>query len=57
MPEEERRIRMRHMRREVKAHNVYRWAADLISEVAEVRVDVDDRSLAVRDYRPAESQV
>jgi trehalose-6-phosphate synthase len=48
---------MRHMRREVKAHDVYRWAADLISEVAEVRVDVDDRSLAVRDYRPAESQV
>jgi len=43
MPEEERRIRMRHMRREVKTHNVYRWAADLISEVAEVRVEATDR--------------
>jgi trehalose 6-phosphate synthase len=43
MPEEERRIRMRHMRREVKAHNVYRWAADLISEVAEVRVEAPER--------------
>jgi trehalose 6-phosphate synthase len=43
MPMEERRIRMRHMRREVRTHNVYRWAADLISEVAEVRVETPDR--------------
>jgi len=43
MPAEERRIRMRHMRREVRTHNVYRWAADLISEVAEVRVETPDR--------------
>jgi trehalose-6-phosphate synthase len=43
MPEEERQIRMRHMRREVRTHNVYRWAADLISEVAEVRVEAHDR--------------
>src|SRR6266853_842022 len=46
MPVEERQIRMRHMRREVKTHNVYRWAADLISEVAEVRVEAPDRVLA-----------
>jgi trehalose 6-phosphate synthase len=46
MPLEERQIRMRHMRREVKTHNVYRWAADLISEVAEVRVETPDHTLA-----------
>jgi trehalose-6-phosphate synthase len=46
MPFEERQIRMRHMRREVKTHNVYRWAADLISEVAEVRVEPPERALA-----------
>jgi trehalose 6-phosphate synthase len=46
MPEEERRNRMRHMRREVRTHNVYRWAADLISEVAEVRVEAPDRLAA-----------
>ncbi len=46
MPVEERQIRMRHMRREVRTHNVYRWAADLISEVAEVRVETPDRMMA-----------
>lgn len=42
MPTEERRIRMQQMRRTVKEHNVYRWAADLISELAEVRLDVPE---------------
>ena len=27
------------MRRQIKEHNVYRWAADLISELAELRLD------------------
>jgi trehalose 6-phosphate synthase len=39
MPPEERRSRMQRMRRQVKEHNVYRWAADLISELAELRLD------------------
>jgi len=39
MDPEERRIRMRHMRRLVKEHNVYRWAGTLISEVSEIRID------------------
>jgi trehalose-6-phosphate synthase len=30
---------MKRMRRTVKEHNVYRWAADLISELAEIRLD------------------
>lgn len=40
MPQEERNLRMRQMRRIVKEHNVYRWAADLISELAEIRLDL-----------------
>jgi trehalose 6-phosphate synthase len=37
MPAEDRRARMRRMRHTVRNRNVYRWAADLISELAEVR--------------------
>ena len=37
MPALERRARMRHMRRIVRDHNVYRWAADLMTELADVR--------------------
>ena len=37
MPAGERHVRMRRMRQTVRDHNVYRWAADLISELAEIR--------------------
>lgn len=37
MPPEERRSRMRQLRRTVRDHNVYRWAADLMSELVEIR--------------------
>ena len=36
MSPDERRTRMRRMRRTVRNRNVYRWAADLISDLAEV---------------------
>jgi trehalose-6-phosphate synthase len=39
MPAEERQARMKRMRRVVREHNVYRWAAELISELAEIRLD------------------
>ncbi len=39
MQPEERHARMVPMRRTVKEHNVYRWAAELISELAEIRLD------------------
>ncbi len=39
MDPEERRARMRRMRQTVKNHNVYRWSANLISELAEVRLE------------------
>jgi trehalose-6-phosphate synthase len=42
MPLEERNLRMRLMRRIVKEHNVYRWAAELISELADVRLDLPE---------------
>jgi len=42
MPYEERQARMRRMRRTVKEHNVYRWAAELISELAEIRLDAQE---------------
>jgi trehalose 6-phosphate synthase len=40
MPPEERRMRMSRMRAVVKEHNVYRWAANLIGELAGVRLEV-----------------
>jgi trehalose 6-phosphate synthase len=42
MAPEERQARMQRMRRTVKEHNVYRWAADLIAELAEVRLDAPE---------------
>jgi alpha,alpha-trehalose-phosphate synthase [UDP-forming] len=40
MPAEEKRQRMQRMRRLVREHNVYRWAATLIGELCEVRLEV-----------------
>jgi trehalose 6-phosphate synthase len=37
--------RMRHLRRQVKDHNVYRWAADLVGELCDVRLEMRDREL------------
>ncbi|MDD5558978.1 trehalose-6-phosphate synthase [Candidatus Methylomirabilis sp.] len=39
MTKEEQTIRMRRMRDVVKEHNVYRWAADLMTELVQVRVE------------------
>ena len=38
MDADERRTRMQHMRRNVREHNVYRWAGSLITELSEIRV-------------------
>ena len=32
------------MRRVIKEHNIYRWAANLITELCEVRLDVPDET-------------
>jgi len=43
MPEEEQEARMRHMRKYIREHNVYRWAASLLSDLTEIRIDLPDR--------------
>lgn len=42
MDPEERNARMQRMRRVVKEHNIYRWAASLISELSEIRIEKAD---------------
>jgi trehalose 6-phosphate synthase len=39
MDAEEKQLRMQRMRKAVREHNVYRWAASLIGEVCDVRLD------------------
>jgi len=41
----ERQARMRRMRATVKEHNVYRWAGNLLSELAELRIDEAEMAL------------
>jgi trehalose 6-phosphate synthase len=56
MTASDRRQRMQRMRRQVMEHNVYRWAANVLGDLREVRVDtVDVRPEAVVLHR-AESQ-
>src|SRR6267143_1210761 len=43
MPEEEQTRRMQRMRHIVREHNVYRWAANLLSDLTEIRVDLQER--------------
>ena len=39
MAPEERRLRMKHMRQQVKEHNIYRWASDILTDVCAVRIE------------------
>jgi alpha,alpha-trehalose-phosphate synthase [UDP-forming] len=43
MPAEEQASRMQHMRKIVREHNVYRWAANLLSDLTDIRIDTPDR--------------
>jgi trehalose-6-phosphate synthase len=38
MSPEEKQMRMQRMRKDVREHNVYRWAASLIGEVCDIRL-------------------
>jgi len=42
MPRAERRERMQHMRRVVMEHNIYRWAAMILGDLRDVRLEIDD---------------
>jgi trehalose-6-phosphate synthase len=44
MSPEEKKLRMERMRKNVREHNVYRWAGSLIAEVCELRLDSSDKS-------------
>ncbi len=44
MPGDEQATRMQHMRNHVREHNVYRWAASLLSDLTEIRIDAADRA-------------
>ncbi|HUY15151.1 MAG TPA: trehalose-6-phosphate synthase [Terriglobia bacterium] len=45
MEPEDRRTRMHRMRQCVREHNIYRWAANLVTELSEIRVEAPKESL------------
>jgi alpha,alpha-trehalose-phosphate synthase [UDP-forming] len=53
MPAEEKRMRMQHMRAEVQENNVYRWAGNLINELAGIRLENTPKISAAVDGRGA----
>ena len=46
MSEEEQTTRMQRMRHNVRQRNVYRWAAHLLSDLTEIRIEIPERSEA-----------
>jgi trehalose 6-phosphate synthase len=42
MEPEDKQLRVRRMRKEIKEHNIYRWAGKLITELCELRLDVPE---------------
>jgi trehalose-6-phosphate synthase len=44
MSEEEQSTRMHRMRKNVREHNIYRWAAHLLSDLTEIRIEVPERA-------------
>jgi trehalose-6-phosphate synthase len=43
MTQQEQAERMRRMRHNVREHNVYRWAANLLSDLTEIRIDAPEQ--------------
>jgi len=41
---EEQSTRMTHLRTSVREHNVYRWAANLLSDLTDIRIDAPERT-------------
>jgi trehalose-6-phosphate synthase len=42
MPHEERRSRMQQMRKQVMEHNIYRWAALVLGDLRDVRLEIPE---------------
>jgi alpha,alpha-trehalose-phosphate synthase [UDP-forming] len=57
MDRQEKRERMRRMRRVVKHYNIYRWAANLIGAASEVRLDPIQRAKAATAQSDASTTV
>ena len=47
MDPDEKQARARNMRKQIREHNIYRWAGSLISELCEIRLDSKDRSPSI----------
>ncbi len=48
MPEAEQAKRMQWMRRAVREHNIYRWAANLLSDLTEIRIEAPAERIEAR---------
>ena len=46
MTEEEQAARMQRMRHDIRERNVYRWAAHLLSDLTEIRIEISERAEA-----------
>ena len=44
MEPEEKQVRVRNMRKQIREHNIYCWAGSLITELCELRLDATDRA-------------
>src|SRR5262249_36323690 len=44
MPDDEQAARIRRMRTTVKDHNVFRWAANLLSDLTEIPIELPERT-------------
>lgn len=54
MEPEDKQMRVRNMRKQIREHNIYGWAGNLISELCELRLDAADRaSVKPRSSVPA----
>jgi alpha,alpha-trehalose-phosphate synthase [UDP-forming] len=53
MDPDDRHTRMRRMRLNVREHNVYRWAGNLIAELSEIRIDEAEPALVQRSHAHA----
>jgi trehalose 6-phosphate synthase len=52
MPADEKRVRMQRMRAVVKENNVYRWAGNLIGELAGIRLETPPAGATDEPGRP-----
>ena len=44
MEPEEKQLRVHHMRKVIREHNIYRWAGSLVTELCELRLDAVERA-------------